>query len=743
MKNIVSAEKQSKRQRRHKAAAKDKVPASQNRRRPWRRFLLPVAVFCWPVLYLFRHVFPINGQYAAIGNDFILLYYKYKVYLLACLAEFHFPLWSPAEGAGYPFYTNPFTQAFYPLNLLLVLWYKVSGGYNPLDHQVFTVLGISIFALGLFMWLRLINTNLRAVVFGVLVMSVSFKVTEITRFPNAIHTAAWYPWILYALTKIMRSSSLKDAVMGGILLALFLICLFTGGYPYYVYYCLFLFAPYLLAFLAKPLRERLFGPCLIHFKRAFVTLAIAGSAALLVCAPYIIGIKRLMADTIDRAGKDFHYSTSHVFNFEDSVGSLIYPPTASAEGWYFFSITGLLVILLYWLSSRTTAHNGEKGTDKKNTLMPPQPHTLWVKLFFLIWICIISYISYGRYSYLFRLLWEFMPGFSSLRVWGRLNIILVPVLAWLLSIAYASFESLLSSKEVPAPKKRLRLFAPIVVLIAVYAVVLVIQLYLYRNNIHDVLWILYFKHLSPQRLQFVVYGAAAFVAIFSIVLLSKRIGFKSNRALTTVLAVLVLVAALEMRHVGARMWTYQNKTQKNRIRLDVTKLNEASFRFRRTDQYDSISLRPNFSVGVMKPWYFSQYNRFLKETEDELGARKILLGVQDGANIGLNGYRKIFFSKSIKHPTVQSFLPVQSFLRDAARYQHSGHLVSYTGDELRWEINAPIEGYLSFIDNWGRGWKVFVDDEPADMELLFGTFKSVRLAPGLHRVRFCYQPGLI
>lgn len=191
----MSAVKPSKRRTRHKAArqwraAEDKVPASQGRRRRWRRFLLPLAIFCWPILYLFRHVFPINGQYTAMGNDFILLYYKYKVYLLACLADFHFPLWSPAEGAGYPFHTNPFTQAFYPFNLLLVVWYKISGGYDPLDHQVFTVLGISIFALGLFMWLRLVNTNLRAVVFGVLVMSVSFKVTEITRFPNAVHTAA-------------------------------------------------------------------------------------------------------------------------------------------------------------------------------------------------------------------------------------------------------------------------------------------------------------------------------------------------------------------------------------------------------------------------------------------------------------------------------------------------------------------------------------------------------------------------
>ncbi|MGA2094166.1 MAG: hypothetical protein ABSH16_12305 [Sedimentisphaerales bacterium] len=69
--------------------------------------------------------------------------------------------------------------------------------------------------------------------------------------------------------------------------------------------------------------------------------------------------------------------------------------------------------------------------------------------------------------------------------------------------------------------------------------------------------------------------------------------------------------------------------------------------------------------------------------------------------------------------------------------------MSYSGDELRWEIDAPAAGYLSFIDNWEQGWKCFVDDRPIEIELLFGTFKSVRLTPGRHNVRFSYQPGLI
>ncbi len=221
------------------------------------------------------------------------------------------------------------------------------------------------------------------------------------------------------------------------------------------------------------------------------------------------------------------------------------------------------------------------------------------------------------------------------------------------------------------------------------------------------------------------------IAILSIIVLSKWFSLKSNQSLTTVLAVLVLVATIETRHVGALMWTPQRPgiTQKTRIHPDVAKLNEASFRYRRTDHGGSISIGPNFSVGVMLTWYFSRYNSCLKETEDELEARRTLPGVKDG--------RKLFFSESIEHDSVQSFL------RDAAHHQSPGKLVSYTGDELKWEINVPIEDYLSFINNRVQGWMVFIDGKEADIELLFGTFKSVRLTPGYHRARFSYQPSII
>jgi hypothetical protein len=684
-----------------------------------KRIALPLLVFCWPMLYLFRHIFVINGFYLTIGNDFILLYYKYKLYLLDCLANFHFPLWSPSEAAGFPFYTNPFTQAFYPFNALLVLWYKAFGGYSPLDHQLFTVLGISIFALGLFMWLKLINKDIKAVVFAVLVMSVSFKITETIRFPNAVHSMAWYPWILYALTRIMFSNSAKEAVKSAGLLAMFSIFLLTAGYPYFVYYTVFLFLPYLFVFCIKPLRTRLFGEQPISFMRAAVAMSAAGFAALLLCAPHLIGIKRLMSQTIDRAGKDFEYSTSHVFGFKDTIGSLVYPPASSIEGWYFFSITALLIIAVYLFSRRGPI----VGKETQET-MPVDTGSLWVKLFFVVWLGLITYISYGRSSYLFVLLWKYMPGFSSLRVWGRLNIILVPIIAWLLSVAFSHFAGMLRNSAGGGLR---RVVSKLVILTAVYAAVLSLQLYLHLKGVRDQMWLLYFKAFTANEVWFVFYGIVAFVAVLLIMVVSARVRL-GRGWLTAVTVLLILVATIEMWHTGARMWSSHMKATPQRFKLDVARRNEMSFSYPRTDMTNTITLNPEFNVGIVANWYFARYISFLKKTAGQEQARNILLGVRDG--------QKIFFSESIEHSSIESFL------QDALRYKQTGRLISYDGDELRWEIDAPAAGYLSFIDNWDPDWKAYVDEQPVKIEVLFGTFKSVRLTQGKHNVRFAYQPGL-
>jgi hypothetical protein len=460
------------------------------------------------------------------------------------------------------------------------------------------------------------------------------------------------------------------------------------------------------------------------------TLAMVGLLAGIICAPYVLGVKQLMSETIDRAGNDFKYSTAHEFSFEDTLGSLFYPPAAMQDGWNFFGITAVLVILLYMLSPRSSVTIDMKtGGDKSEQAMPLCWRDAWVKLFFIVWISTIIYISYGYRSYLFILLWKFMPAFRYLRVWPRFNITLVPIFAWLLSLAYASFEWTILNKETDGARRPPWVFSPIIKVLAAYAVILGIQLYLYLNKVFDPYWLHYFNHLSSRRILFIIFGTVGLASVLLTLMLRKSRYRWTRKSLVAVLALLFLISVLEMRHTGIHIWTHPDKVQEGRIQLATSSVYELSFRVPRTDYNNSISLGPNFSAGILENWYFSRYVKFLKKSEDELEARRILLGVQDG--------RRIFFSESIEHSTVQSFL------RDALRYRETGRLLSYTGDQLCWEINAPARGYLSFIDNWDWGWEASVDGEPVQIELLFGTFKSVRLTRGQHHVQFHYRPCVL
>ena len=258
--------------------------------------------FLWPAIYLFPFLLPGGLQ---SRNDFFGLYFKYKVYLLDALAVAHrIPGWSPSEAGGYPFLANPFTAALYPLNLPLALFYRLAGGYSVFDHQVFTVLGLCIFSAGLYAWLRESGADARSALVAALVMGTSLKMTELQRFPNAMHAAAWFPWLLLGIACCRRPST-RARGMGTIAASTALIA--TAGYPYFLYYAQFLALPYAAAILWPRTRSVLVAepdePARPR-DAAAAALAMAASfaAPIVLCWPYLSAMRRLLAATTDRAG---------------------------------------------------------------------------------------------------------------------------------------------------------------------------------------------------------------------------------------------------------------------------------------------------------------------------------------------------------------------------------------------------------------------------------------------------------
>jgi hypothetical protein len=705
---------------------------------------LGILVFLSPLLYYHRVLIPDSTFSLAINNDFIPVYYNYKVHLLDLLASGHFPLWSPAEASGYPFYSSPFTQAFYPLNIPLAIFYKIAGGYSIFDHQIFTVLGVSIYALGLFLWLSLLISNIRAVFFTAILISLSFKLGEILRSPNAVHTAAWIPWILYGITL----APVKGKYLwSSITIFLSSIMLLTGGYPYYAYYCLFLIPPYVFFFLFSGSRAAIItktplSPLLTG--RFLWTLTLSFSAAFAVCAPYLVKMCQLMAQTVNRTGLDYKYATFFDFDVADTLGSLIFPPAAQAEGWYYFSMLGVFLLVLFAAGFFVVPH-------------PRRNDGLF--LFFLVtWFALISSITYGKDSYLFSLLWQHMPGFSSLRVWGRLNIILLPILAMLLIRAYQFFESLLSGYGLGGPLQRRTLILLIIVLTGIALTVIATQVWLYQQRKFDNYWLLFFKPVNGTEWIFIFYSALSIVLMTSVLIFTFKRPVASSRSLPLFLILFLLVAVTDLYPVGSSQW--MQKAPPNygaeRKTLEFRKIIEKSLTTPRARLYYTITF-PRFNVGWVHSWYFDRYRAFeqkvFSENKDMIGpGGKLQYGtpmrlknVKDPGGprsyaelMGLIKGKRIFVSQKIDHVSIKDFL--SDAVITEAKLVPELALKYYDGDNLEFFVQSLEPVYVSFIDNWDPDWKAVVNGEPKSIEKLFGTFKSIRIGPGKNIVKFSYRP---
>jgi hypothetical protein len=187
----------------------------------------------------------------------------------------------------------------------------------------------------------------------------------------------------------------------------------------------------------------------------------------------------------------------------------------------------------------------------------------------------------------------------------------------------------------------------------------------------------------------------------------------------------VTLAAVDLWVVGPWAWSYTIFPEWKRVRLDVTDRNAESLSTPRVDG-QGLSSTSTFYVGIMENWYFKRYVDFLARGSQEPAEMKYLLGMVDG--------RRVFFSQRIDHPSIRAFLD------DAGRFDDVVRFTEYTGDRLAVRVAAPVEGYLSFIDNWDPDWEATVNGQATAIERLFGTFKSVPVGAGNHAVRFVYRP---
>lgn len=684
-------------------------------------FLAYVTVFIWPFIYCIRFVISGESFSLTISNDFYYLY-DLKVYLLDKLSNLNFPLWSPSESCGYPFYSNPFSQVFYPLNIFLTAFYKIAGGYSYADHQKFTVLGLSIFSVGLLAWLRSLNINILYAVIAVCLVALSSKMTEILRFPNAVHTVAWIPFILYGCTIAVYK---KNKFFPAVVIFLSTVMMITAGYPYNAYHSVFLVIPYVIFLLLLHHKKICFNNSDFSFIKYFLTLFISFLSAVIVCYPFIKGIKELMNNVAFRKGEDFAFSTFFKFTFKDTLGSLVYPPAASIEGWYYFGIAVLLLVsaaFVFFILNKTAY--------KKEFV---------IFLTILLWFFIVSYITYGEDSFLFKILWDYFPGFSRLRIWGRMNVIFVPVFCFLVAYSLKFFTDTIKNKFTDIKTGRNIFSNTIIMLTVIYILMLSVQLYLFKTIEVKSYTISYAKNLYREisESSFIIIGAVSFILIISSLVISKYINIKA--AVTLFIISVILINTYDLYNAGSMQWASRGKTDTKRTVINTDEINMLSLTTPRNEKLSLISLTPRFNTGFVDEWSYESYKKFVenfKNSLDEENMERSLLAFNELT--GIDNGKRFFLSDRINSGSVPDFID------DSRRYD-SLNLIElkvekYTGDELICIAEVKSDGYFSFIDNWDSNWKAEVNGKETEIQKLFGTFKSVKIGKGINRIEFIYSP---
>ena len=692
--------------------------------------LLILILIIWPYLYLFPHTF----QFIEMGNDFELLYYSYKKYIFEFVRVGHFPLWSPSESSGYSLIFNPFAQYFYPVSWLLYGICILIGDLSKHTYLLYTIIGLSIYNVGQYFWLRSINIEKKYAFLSTLITCLGLKLTEILRFPNAVHTIAWFPWILFAIS---IASNKLNRIKSSLIIFSCSLMILTAGYPYYIFYALILFSSYFIFLLIPNVKKYVLN--LEKFNNQnnyyfFLNCFLPALLALIIVSPWFARIKNLMEITRDRNLHEIDFSITLSSNIIDQIGSWIFPPFSLSEGWYYFGSIITILILIYLINFLF-----DKNKTQKEKYI----------IYFLFFLFILNYqFAAAENSFLFKIIWNHVDLIKNFRSWSRMNIILIPIFALIIS---------LSLKKVINDKYKINIIPSILILTCL---IVVAQIYFIEfSNIENYYWNTWqHKRIDYASTQlnylsffFRLYNSYIY-SIFFIISAIGLIFFIKKKLFSKIYFLILVLTISELFFITNIQWAIPSKYYDNN---DYNKLSQDPI-----NDLKNAFLSNNLITVTKGNLYFRNQRKFNINYFDVFGIEKHTKIFDNYFN--RNGtYKKnisefekeyidqffaldkeskrIFFSKNINHKDIFSFIDDVNQTNQNHNINIFVDIEKYNGDQISIEVFNNIDGYITYIDNWSPGWLAELNNNRIKIDKLFDTYKSIKLNKGNNKIFMKYE----
>ncbi len=298
----------------------------------------------------------------------------------------NFPLWNPHVFSGLPFFGDFQSAMLYPPNVIYLIL--------PLAPAINLDVALHVFLMGLFTyaWIRNRRVHGVAAFYGGVVMMFcgAVSVRVLAGQLTVLAAACWTPLILLVVDRLHERPTLGVTLVGIAAVTLQVL----AGYPFYVFATALIIALY--ALLRLPRCEH----------RARTIAALAG----LALAPPLLSAVQLWTgiatgnESLRAAGVDFSFVTSFSLtpeNFLTSIAPTFFGDTPNSPYWGIWKywdttiFVGVTTVVL-------AVYGALRGSAAQKRFAP---------LFLLLMIL----LSLGKYTPLYAVLFEWVPGFDLFR----------------------------------------------------------------------------------------------------------------------------------------------------------------------------------------------------------------------------------------------------------------------------------------------------------------------------------------
>jgi hypothetical protein len=692
-----------------------------------------IILVVWPFLYLF----PLSSGLISMGNDFDAIYFSYKKYIFEFFEDNYIPLWNPVEGSGYSLIYNPFASFFYLPSWINFILLKIKGTFSLHDYLLYTICGLSIFNIGLYYWLKRFSFNLNQTFFSVLIISCGLLTTGFLKFPNAVHSFAWFPLIMLGIDKALNKK-IKNSF---ILIFFGFTFLLTAGYPYFVVYSVFLFAFYIFFSYFYAVSFENYERGIKFFLKFIIIIFLPFFLGLIVSSPWLLGVKEVLDLTVDRNVISHEFSIQHKFNLEHVIASWIYPVASNTAGRYSLGILTTIFIASYLLTFLIY-----KQKNKKE---------LYLFTTSIIFFIFVSSMAASGDSMIFNFMWNKIDFIQQLRTWPRINILLIPFICLILTLAINHLIRTNFLKDNLTFKLNNLLFFTLI-----FSVILIGQFYFYLNDAQSSYWEVWQKkrfEFAGEILGFPfknilnlfngeIHTIFLFLASLIVIYIIKfNENFLKNKFL---LLFFLFFTSIELFTISNLQWSlYKWKTVNTEEKIDIKSDFTKAINKSRISSYvhgNEFFRSEAFQINNFESWGNDNHNKIIRKYIQVNNDLKPSISEESLKNFnyffGMDKINKrIFLTKNINYGEIDDFVNDSlNFNPNILNYKDS--LNNYYGNKISINLELKEDGWVSFIDNYDPFWVAYVNGKKTEITKLFGAYKSVKVFKGINKIKFIYKP---